>query len=212
MRPKSHICSSALREVVLVPNRQWGGEGLLGCVFGLVHILSTEASKGLKHLALRFGLLHRIPPQPADRLPGTTPPELHEPADDYEQQELFVPADVHPETQYNPAQLAEWRRQEQEQEQWNRESLATRSMYEQTNSQQDSSSVAQGIQDETLGHGSNNYAPHRHDHEHYLDDLSNAHFTSQGTPHRPSSSLANSTTPTRTSLGTLMNGDSSPQS
>jgi hypothetical protein len=25
---------STIREVVLVPNRQWGGEGLLGCVFG----------------------------------------------------------------------------------------------------------------------------------------------------------------------------------
>ncbi|EJD45085.1 hypothetical protein AURDEDRAFT_114208 [Auricularia subglabra TFB-10046 SS5] len=34
-----------LREVVLVPNRQWGGEGLLGCVFG-------------------FGILHRIPVVP----------------------------------------------------------------------------------------------------------------------------------------------------
>ncbi|KAJ6512140.1 GRASP55/65 PDZ-like domain-containing protein, partial [Mycena vitilis] len=29
----SHV-SAALREVVLVPNRHWGGEGLLGCVFG----------------------------------------------------------------------------------------------------------------------------------------------------------------------------------
>jgi len=27
---------SNLREVVLVPNRHWGGEGLLGCVFGFV--------------------------------------------------------------------------------------------------------------------------------------------------------------------------------
>ncbi|EJD45042.1 hypothetical protein AURDEDRAFT_114205 [Auricularia subglabra TFB-10046 SS5] len=34
-----------LREVVLVPNRQWRGEGLLGCVFG-------------------FGILHRIPVVP----------------------------------------------------------------------------------------------------------------------------------------------------
>ena len=25
---------SNIREVVLVPNRHWGGEGLLGCVFG----------------------------------------------------------------------------------------------------------------------------------------------------------------------------------
>ncbi|KAF7299144.1 Golgi reassembly stacking protein 2 [Mycena indigotica] len=67
----------ALREVVLVPNRHWGGEGLLGCVFG-------------------YGLLHRIPPQPADRIAGaSTPPELHEPDDEFEEQELFVPADVH---------------------------------------------------------------------------------------------------------------------
>ncbi|KAI0050367.1 hypothetical protein FA95DRAFT_1487387 [Auriscalpium vulgare] len=29
----------AIREVVLVPNRQWGGEGLLGCVFGCVSSL-----------------------------------------------------------------------------------------------------------------------------------------------------------------------------
>lgn len=28
--------TSTIREVVLVPNRQWGGEGLLGCVFGCV--------------------------------------------------------------------------------------------------------------------------------------------------------------------------------
>lgn len=27
---------STIREVVLVPNRHWGGEGLLGCVFGYV--------------------------------------------------------------------------------------------------------------------------------------------------------------------------------
>ncbi|KAL0960932.1 hypothetical protein HGRIS_005937 [Hohenbuehelia grisea] len=66
-----------IREVVLVPNRQWGGEGLLGCVFG-------------------FGLLHRIPPQPSDRIPGSTPPELQEESlDEYEEQALFVPADNH---------------------------------------------------------------------------------------------------------------------
>ncbi|KAI6042699.1 GRASP55/65 PDZ-like domain-containing protein [Pisolithus marmoratus] len=40
-----------LREVVLVPNRHWGGEGLLGCVFG-------------------FGYLHRIPSQPASHNEG----------------------------------------------------------------------------------------------------------------------------------------------
>ncbi|CDZ98340.1 Golgi reassembly stacking protein GRASP65, contains PDZ domain [Phaffia rhodozyma] len=46
-----------LREVVLVPNRQWGGEGLLGCGVG-------------------YGLLHRIPkPQDSGR-----PRELDEPS------------------------------------------------------------------------------------------------------------------------------------
>lgn len=34
------MCRSNIREVVLVPNRHWGGEGLLGCVFGFVFVLS----------------------------------------------------------------------------------------------------------------------------------------------------------------------------
>ncbi|KAH9080460.1 GRASP55/65 PDZ-like domain-containing protein [Lactarius deliciosus] len=63
-----------IREVVLVPNRQWGGEGLLGCVFG-------------------FGLLHRIPPIPDDRQPGTLPSELQDSAG-FEEQTLYVPADA----------------------------------------------------------------------------------------------------------------------
>jgi len=62
-----------IREAVLIPNRHWGGDGLLGCVFG-------------------FGLLHRIPPQPDDRTPDTMPMEL----DQYDEKEsdLFVPADI----------------------------------------------------------------------------------------------------------------------
>ncbi|GAA5884118.1 hypothetical protein JCM6882_002146 [Rhodosporidiobolus microsporus] len=40
------------REAILVPNRSWGGEGLLGCGVG-------------------YGLLHRIP-KPQDRAPGAT--------------------------------------------------------------------------------------------------------------------------------------------
>ncbi|KAF8476555.1 GRASP55/65 PDZ-like domain-containing protein [Russula ochroleuca] len=63
-----------IREVVLVPNRQWGGEGLLGCVFG-------------------FGLLHRIPPIPDDRRPGTLPQELRDSAE-FEEETLYVPADL----------------------------------------------------------------------------------------------------------------------
>ncbi|KAJ7644244.1 hypothetical protein FB45DRAFT_1115144 [Roridomyces roridus] len=81
----------ALREVVLVPNRHWGGEGLLGCM---------------------YGLLHRIPPQPAERLDGnSTPPELRDNADEYEEQELFVPADI---PQEPPTHLDDWRRQQQD--------------------------------------------------------------------------------------------------
>ncbi|EGO24027.1 hypothetical protein SERLADRAFT_470650 [Serpula lacrymans var. lacrymans S7.9] len=63
-----------LREVVLVPNRQWGGEGLLGCVFG-------------------YGLLHRIPPRTSDHQPDTTYPGSRQSLHEYEEQDLFVPAD-----------------------------------------------------------------------------------------------------------------------
>lgn len=73
----------------------------------------------------RFGLLHRIPPQSTDHPPGTTPPELQEAAIEYEEHELFVPADARSEGHYSAAQLAEWRQQEQEQ--WHQESLASRS-------------------------------------------------------------------------------------
>lgn len=41
-----------------------------------------------------FGLLHRIPSPPEDREPGTIPPELSETAEDFEEQQLFVPAEV----------------------------------------------------------------------------------------------------------------------
>jgi len=43
---------------------------------------------------LSFGLLHRIPPPPEDREPGTVPPELYEGAEEFEEQQLFVPAEV----------------------------------------------------------------------------------------------------------------------
>ncbi|TRM62249.1 GRASP55/65 PDZ-like domain-containing protein [Schizophyllum amplum] len=94
----------ALREVVLVPNRHWGGDGLLGCVFG-------------------FGLLHRIPPQPAGRRPGSTPLELQDEYDDA----LFIPADAdnmyeqeHPQEADDSAyereqeQVVDWRQRQQE--------------------------------------------------------------------------------------------------
>ena len=83
--------SSNLREVVLIPNRHWGGEGLLGCVFG--YVISLAFSFQMLTSRPRFGLLHRIPPQPEDRVPGTMPPELLE-DNEHETQDLFVPADA----------------------------------------------------------------------------------------------------------------------
>ncbi|KAI0771135.1 GRASP55/65 PDZ-like domain-containing protein [Trametes elegans] len=88
-----------IREVVLIPNRHWGGEGLLGCVFG-------------------FGLLHRIPPLPADREPGAIPPELAQDVEEeYEEQQLIVPADfAGTETPEETEERLRW-----EQEEWERE-------------------------------------------------------------------------------------------
>ncbi|PIL22910.1 hypothetical protein GSI_15606 [Ganoderma sinense ZZ0214-1] len=109
-----------IREVVVIPNRHWGGEGLLGCVFGYVPSVSelarNAASSTLDH---RFGLLHRIPPLPADREPGTIPPELaaEDEEDDYEEHQLFVPADL-PGAAETPEELEE--RMQWEQEEWER--------------------------------------------------------------------------------------------
>src|SRR5882757_3661750 len=93
--------SSTIREVVLVPNRQWGGEGLLGCVFGLVRSLAFASPVPHSECSYSFGLLHRIPPSPADREPGTVPPELRENSDEFEDQQLFVPADLSQQTTDN---------------------------------------------------------------------------------------------------------------
>ncbi|CAG8623401.1 5253_t:CDS:2 [Acaulospora colombiana] len=76
----------AMREVVLVPNRKWGGEGLLGCGVG-------------------YGLLHRIPPQPVNsdamdtilkqNIPYDEQDAFKEPHQNgqLDQSALFVPAD-----------------------------------------------------------------------------------------------------------------------
>ncbi|KAK0487330.1 golgi reassembly stacking protein 2 [Armillaria novae-zelandiae] len=92
----------ALREVVLVPNRHWGGDGLLGCVFG-------------------YGLLHRIPPHSSGHV-ATTPPEIEE---DYEDQSLFVPADVQSDTTYMSNQHMGWG--EPRQAQWRQDPFPTQS-------------------------------------------------------------------------------------
>lgn len=68
-------------------------------------------------LLYRFGLLHRIPPIPENREPGSIPPELVESSDEYEDQQLFVPADV--ETPEQTEERMRW-----EQEEWERENYA----------------------------------------------------------------------------------------
>jgi len=92
----------------------------------------------------RFGLLHRIPPQPEDRIPGSVPPELQEQEDEYGSQDLFVPADV-------DDNHADWRREEQEH--WSREVLSRESHIQTTRSTSSSS----------LHHGDHNHGVHNHD-------------------------------------------------
>ena len=100
-----------------MPNRHWGGEGLLGCVFGCVLHLFLSQSRRIESGLHRFGLLHRIPPIPENREPGSIPPELLESSDEYEEQQLFVPADA--ETPEQAEERIRW-----EQEEWERENYA----------------------------------------------------------------------------------------
>lgn len=142
---------------------------------------------GLLLLSDSFGLLHRIPPQSPDHH-LELPIELQEPVEEYEQQELFVPADAESEMQVSSEQLAEWRRQEQEQ--WNRENLA-RTMYERSDSRQHPTEGLEPID------------PHGH-----VSPEGHTSSTGQITPRRTHSLLAGPT-PTRAPIVSLMNGDSS---
>ncbi|KAG6833430.1 hypothetical protein H0H87_006796 [Tephrocybe sp. NHM501043] len=176
----------ALREVVLIPNRHWGGEGLLGCVFG-------------------FGLLHRIPPQPEDRLPGSTPIELQEIEEEYEDQELFVPADVHSEIPYTAEQLEEWRRQEQEQ--WNQET-ATRSSYNfanQSSMTHHAHSMDHGHVHDEHGHKDDHEHHHGHGHDHGQGGHDHSHESGHHHYSTPPHDYR-SRTPTIPSLRVSMNG------
>ncbi|KAI0081585.1 hypothetical protein K474DRAFT_1249409 [Panus rudis PR-1116 ss-1] len=112
-----------IREVVLVPNRHWGGEGLLGCVFGYVLEPPVIGNNCLGSGS--FGLLHRIPPVPENRDPGAIPEELLDPPDEFEEQQLFVPADVATEVELPEQAEARMR---WEQEEWDRASYARNSM------------------------------------------------------------------------------------
>ncbi|THV05206.1 hypothetical protein K435DRAFT_647562 [Dendrothele bispora CBS 962.96] len=154
-----------LREVVLVPNRHWGGDGLLGCVFG-------------------YGLLHRIPP-PGDHAPGTTPPELTEPEDEYEEQQFYVPADSHPDSYYNTTRLAEWQREEEEAR--SREQFDTPTPH--------------------FEHGSVSPIPEEDSQMSASDEGEDAHDTPHDTPRRPSTLVSSSRF--KGSTFSALNGDSS---
>lgn len=158
----------------MIPNRHWGGEGLLGCVFGYVSPpLSFNVLWG--DISRRFGLLHRIPPLPADREPGAIPPELaQDEADDeeYEEQQLFVPADL-PGTAETPEELEE--RLRWEQEEWDRQQSYA-AAYEQGHDQAYRPSSAYYGEDDH-----ENEHPHMHAHAHDADFQHGAHQVE--TPH-----------------------------
>ena len=63
---------SNLGEVMVVPNRHRSGDGHLGCVFGYVFIIfmTQTFSQPASIVLPRFGLVHRIPSQSADRKRG----------------------------------------------------------------------------------------------------------------------------------------------
>lgn len=217
---------STIREVVLVPNRHWGGEGLLGCVFGCVFRSSIRTHHSCV-IRCRFGLLHRIPPLPADREPGAIPAELMFEAEEYEEQQLFVPADLDSESE-TPEQMAQ--RLQWEHEQWAREEYARNftgdASYEESGNQHDTHAHGLSAQeiadaeefdvhDQEYEHIDHHEEHHDHGHTHNHDHIhSQPPTTVPATPFRSTSfGAARSSTPTPTRpspLGTYtMNGDSS---
>jgi hypothetical protein len=151
-------------------------------------------------LPTSFGLLHRIPPA-SERQPGTTPVELQEDLDDYEEQELFVPADItdhtnEPENRYHESiHRAHTPRHDE----------VRRPVPVSPRSQRNSHDT-----DRTLP---NHDDKHRH-HFHHLDErlLSQESSAAQKTP-RGTFTANSVSTPTRSHpFGTRLNGDSSPPS
>ena len=68
----------------------WRGLAWLCVRVGLVF---EQISPIRSHLLYSFGLLHRIPPLPDDRQPGTLPSELQD-STGFEENVLYVPADA----------------------------------------------------------------------------------------------------------------------
>jgi hypothetical protein len=155
---------------VLIPNRHWGGEGLLGCIFGYVEVIIADIRfTNAAFFIISFGLLHRIPPQPEDRAPGSLPAELQEQGDEYGNQDLFVPADVEADSEH---QHAEWRRQQEQEhrhghrhDQWNSE-VSARS----THSSEVASAGRGHIQEIQHHDHSHDHSHHSHSHSHDSPD------------------------------------------
>lgn len=158
-------------------------------------------SRGCYHTRYRFGLLHRIPSQPVDRLPGTTPIELQQATEEYEEQELFIPADVHSEPHFSREQLSSWRRQEQEQ--WHQETLAAQSLYKPTRPREAS---VPSMQATDLQHD-HPYYDQNHDHNPHHSNHDGS-SSDERTPDRSPRHIDGSLTPTRITAGPSVNGDS----
>lgn len=154
-----------------------------------------------------FGLLHRIPPPPGDRELGTVPPELFENPEEFEEQQLFVPADF-----------------SQQEEQYNGWSKNFHSLEEEEEFEEADSSKHNGhnghahtldqVHHHDHDHEHDHEHDHDHDHDHNHDHHSQEPFTA--TPFRLGSSTRRVMTPTptrpgvRNGSGTYTNGDSRP--
>ena len=106
---------------------------MLGCVFGYVASFRYPRLRVSWVNQTSFGLLHRIPPLPENREPGAVPPELLGPPEEFEEQQLFVPADINGTNHEMPEQVEEQMRWEQEE--WERASYA-RNYYSKSNANQ----------------------------------------------------------------------------
>jgi hypothetical protein len=137
------------------------------------------------------------------------PPELQEPADYIEEQELFVPADISEGFQesWSPKQDDEQRRRGRQQESFPRSPPSSSKHYASGMGEQATS------QHYHRNHTDDHDHNRTHDHQYHFNERSSPNQTfTDGIPLR-TASWAAASTPRRTqSFGVLMNGDSSPQS
>lgn len=135
------------------------------------------------NLSTSFGLLHRIPAQSPDHIPGSTPPELLAEEDDYHEEQLFVPADVHSESEL--IKITEWRQD------WNRQTPTSHLLHSENSDQ------------ETAMPGSETPERYQIDEE---EEEEEEHSSPQETPRRPPMAHV-SFKRTPSSLNGTFNGD-----